>query len=136
MISGIFLTGHCLCGAFRYRIDPAGAVVDYCHCKMCQRWSGAPVTAWAQVPVRQFEILHGTARGFQSSPLYQRHFCVDCGSSVYMSGGDTIGILLGTLDDASGLIPTGHGWTSDRVSWLKIDDGLPHWAKDAPHDHQ
>jgi len=92
------------------------------------------VTAWAQVPVRQFEILQGTAKGFQSSPLYRRHFCTDCGSSIYMSGGATIGILLGTLDDASSLIPTGHGWTSDQVSWLKIDDDLPHWREDAPHD--
>ena len=128
------LTGHCLCGALRYRFDPSNAVVDYCHCKMCQRWSGAPVTAWAQVPVRQFEIMGGTAKAFQSSPRATRHFCAGCGSSVYMSGGETIGILLGTVDDASSLIPTGHGWTSNQVSWFKIDDNLPHWPEDAPHD--
>ena len=134
MASTNFLTGQCLCGALRYRFDPGNALVDYCHCKRCQRWSGAPVTAWAQVPVVQFEITAGHAKAFQSSPLHQRHFCGGCGSSVYMSGGETIGILLGTLDDASSLIPTGHGWTSDRISWFKIDDHLPHWPKDAPHD--
>ena len=134
MASTNFLTGQCLCGALRYRFDPGNALVDYCHCKRCQRWSGAPVTAWAQVPVAQFEITAGHAKAFQSSPLHQRHFCGGCGSSVYMSGGETIGILLGTLDDASSLIPTGHGWTSDRISWFKIDDHLPHGPKDAPHD--
>ncbi|MBK8158420.1 MAG: GFA family protein [Rhodospirillaceae bacterium] len=134
MASTSLLTGHCLCGALRYRFDPTNAVVDYCHCDTCRRWSGAPVTAWAQVPPAQFELLAGTAKIFQSSPLYQRHFCGDCGSPIYMSGGDTIGIMLGTVDDASGLIPTGHGWTSAQLPWLKIDDHLPHWPKDAPHD--
>lgn len=128
------LTGRCMCGALRYRFDPAGAIADYCHCKKCQRWSGAPVTAWAQIPAGQFEILSGTPKAFQSSPLYQRHFCGDCGSPVYMSGGETIGIMLGTVDDPSSLVPSGHGWISDRVSWLKIDDDLPCWPADAPYD--
>lgn len=130
------LTGHCLCGALRYRFDPGNAVIDYCHCKMCQRWSGAPVTAWAQVPLTQFEIMQGAAKAFQSSPQGIRHFCADCGSSVYMTepGGSTVGILLGTVDDASSLVPGGHGWTADRIPWFKIDDDLPHWPRDAPHD--
>jgi hypothetical protein len=120
----------------RYRFDPSNAIVDYCHCKMCQRWSGAPVTAWAQVLVAQFEILQGAAQAFHSSPRGIRHFCAACGSSVYMTeaGNTSMGILLGTIDDASSLIPRGHGWTKERISWFKIDDDLPHWPEDAPHD--
>nr|WP_298690578.1 GFA family protein [uncultured Dongia sp.] len=130
------LTGRCMCGALRYRFDPSEAVVDYCHCKSCQRWSGAPVTAWAQVPLAQFEIVSGAAKAFQSSPRGIRHFCADCGSPVFMTepGGTTVGIMLGSVDDPSSLIPTGHGWTSDQISWFKIDDHLPHWPEDAPHD--
>lgn len=130
------LTGHCLCGALTYRFDPTDAVVDYCHCKMCQRWSGAPVTAWAQVPLVQFEQLGGAAKAFQSSPRGIRHFCANCGSPTFMTapGGTTIGIMLGTVDDPSSFRPTGHGWNRDRIAWLKIDDDLPCWAEDPPHD--
>jgi hypothetical protein len=134
MTSPTYLTGRCACGALRYRFDPTDALVDYCHCKTCQRWSGAPVTAWAQVRPAQFEIVAGEARVFQSSPLYKRHFCGECGSPVYMSGGESVGVMLGTVDEAASLVPQGHGWVSDRVSWLKIDDDLPCWAEDAPYD--
>lgn len=130
------LTGRCLCGALQYRFDPKDAVTDYCHCKMCQRWSGAPVTAWAQVPADQFEIVSGTAKAYPSSPRGIRHFCDQCGSSVFMSDpqGNGIGIMLGTADDPDALPPAGHGWVQDQVTWLKIDDHLPRWPQDAPYD--
>jgi hypothetical protein len=130
------LTGGCLCGALRYRFDPTDAVVDYCHCKTCRRWSGAPVTAWAQVPKDQFEILDGTTQVFKSSQAGARHFCPHCGSPVYMSGGDTIGIMLGTLDDAGGLAPKAHGFEAERLSWLHIVDELPRWPKAPPYDEK
>ncbi|TDQ81369.1 hypothetical protein A8950_2437 [Dongia mobilis] len=131
-----FLTGRCACGAFRYCFDPTGAVTDYCHCETCRRWSGAPVTAWAQVPRDRFEILAGTTKTFRSSPAAERHFCPECGSPVYMSGGDTIGIMLGTVDDASGLSPTAHGFETARLAWLHIEDGLPRWPKAPPYDEK
>ena len=130
------LTGGCLCGALRYRFDPTEAVVDYCHCEMCRRWSGAPVTAWAQVPTAQFQLLQGTARAYRSSPKATRHFCGQCGSPVFMTDpGETgVGIMLGTLDHPAALAPTGHGWESARIPWLHIADEWPRWLADAPHD--
>ena len=92
------------------------------------------MTAWAQVPAAQFEIVAGEAKAVQSSAHFQRHFCGACGSPTYMSGGETIGIMLGTVDDPSSLVPKGHGWTNDRISWLKITDDLPCWPEDPPYD--
>ncbi|MBI2256513.1 MAG: GFA family protein [Proteobacteria bacterium] len=133
----VMLTGQCLCGALRFHFDPKGANTDYCHCKMCQRWSGAPVTAWAGVPADQFEILKGTAKAYRSSPRGIRHFCAECGSTVFMTDpeGAQIGIMLGAVDNPDGLAPTGHGWVSDQISWFKTDDHLPRWERDAPYDH-
>ena len=37
--------GGCYCGAIRYRIEGEPLHVNYCHCRMCQRLSGAPVVS-------------------------------------------------------------------------------------------
>jgi hypothetical protein len=39
------VTGGGLCGAVRYEASEPPIDSAYCHCKMCQRWKGAPVSA-------------------------------------------------------------------------------------------
>ncbi len=130
------LEGGCLCGAVRYRLDPAAATVDYCHCKMCRRWSGAPVSAWAQVTVAQFHLTKGKPASFASSAHCQRHFCAACGTSLYMTDdeGRSVGLMLGTLDNPEALAPTAHGWQSRQLAWLALSDNLPRWPEDPPYD--
>ena len=130
------LAGGCLCGEIRYRLTPLSADVDFCHCAMCQRWSGAPVSAWAQVPASQFRLVKGTPTPYASSKVGIRYFCPTCGASVFMTdaAGVDVGVMLGTLDDPEALRPTAHGWWSARLSWLKLDDKLARWPKDPPYD--
>lgn len=42
--------GGCLCGKLRFRVTAAPLDAGYCHCRMCQRNSGAPVVAWVTFP--------------------------------------------------------------------------------------
>ena len=37
---------------------------------------------------------------------------------------------LGCLDDPNLIKPELHGYTSTKVSWCEIDDGLPRYAED------
>ncbi len=37
------ITGGCLCGAVRYESEEPPTDSNYCHCRICQRTSGAPV---------------------------------------------------------------------------------------------
>jgi hypothetical protein len=128
--------GGCLCGAIRYRLTLVNATTDYCHCDMCRRWSGAPVSAWTQVPVEQFQVIKGNAASFRSSDIASRHFCRDCGSPLYMTdvAQRSVGIMLGTLDDANAVAPNGHGWASKQLSWLALSDHLPRWPENPPYD--
>lgn len=129
------LTGGCLCGAVRFLID--GKLIDagYCHCRICQRASGAPVTAWLTLPVDGFVYTLGEAAVFHSSEHSQREFCAACGSPLVFrksKPAKTVDVSLGSLDDNSGIKPHYHIWTQSSVDWLNINDDLPRYEQAGP----
>ncbi|KUZ26762.1 hypothetical protein WS52_30535 [Burkholderia territorii] len=124
------LTGQCLCGAVRYRVSEMPSRVNYCHCSQCRRFTGAPVFAAALMP-RDALAVDGATRTFRSSLHGVRHFCSTCGSSLFFefdTRPDRIEILVGTLDDASNVIPTFHGFDAERIAWFDVRDDLPRHA--------
>jgi hypothetical protein len=132
-------TGGCLCGQIRYEVTTlADDVADYCHCTQCRRASGAPVVAWLQVKPQRFAVTRGEARAYASSSSATRWFCGQCGSPVYMTdaGGNSIGITLGTLDNANAVHPTVHGWDAKRLEWFDLHDYLPRFAGPPPYDDE
>jgi hypothetical protein len=56
------LEGGCLCGRVRYRVTAAPLDGAYCHCRMCQKSSGAPLQASAEFPIGAFEVTEGMAQ--------------------------------------------------------------------------
>ncbi len=128
--------GGCRCGRLRYRVDLAGAIIDYCHCGQCRHWSGTPVLAWAQVSPDRFVQLAGEPKYYRSSVHNRRGFCPHCGTPLFMrdDGDLTIGITLGSLDHPEHAQPKAHGWTSAACGWLVIRDDLPRYAEDPPYD--
>lgn len=130
------LEGGCLCGAVRYRIDAGDGIVDYCHCRTCQRAGGAPVVAWVQVAPERFVVTRGETGRFASSPDCDRHFCGRCGSPLYMTDheGRSVGVTVASLDEPERLRPESHGWTAARMPWLVMDDDLPRYPGNPPHD--
>ena len=79
------LTGSCLCGSVRFRIDGELGPAGYCHCSQCRKASGSAFAANA--PVRRkyhsFTRGEGSIREFESSPGKFRAFCCHCGSPLY-----------------------------------------------------
>ena len=76
------LEGGCLCGRLRYRVTLAPIDSGYCHCRMCQKSSGAPLQASAEIPIAGFAFIKGKAKAYRSSPQAVRHFCPHCGSQL------------------------------------------------------
>jgi hypothetical protein len=131
------LTGACLCGAIAYEISTdTNDVADYCHCAQCRRANGAPVVAWVQVSPDHFRVTAGQARAFASSSHAARWFCGACGSHLYMTDetGRSIGVTLGTLDNPGAVLPTVHGWESERIAWFELKDHLPRYSQAPPYD--
>lgn len=126
--------GGCLCGELRYEArDPIDA--GYCHCRLCQRSSGAPVLAWAGIPSESFSYSAGSPASFRSSAHGVRDFCPRCGTQIAFrdTGATTrVDVNIATLDDPAAVEPEYHIWIASGVPWLHIDDALPRYADDGP----
>jgi hypothetical protein len=118
--------GGCLCGQVRWRATAEPANLRACHCRLCQRWTGAPFFARAIFPAGDFAWTGGTTC-WPTSPRIDRRSCARCGTPMFACPKDPparIGVAVATCDDRHALRPTVHIWTSEKVGWLTLDDGL------------
>ena len=130
------LTGGCLCGAVRYRLDAEPFDAGYCHCRICRTWSGAPVLAFATVPLGAFILTAERPRVRRSSDFGERWFCDACGSPLAMRVDhqpDTIDFTLATLDTPEVVRPGFHIWTERQVEWFDTCDDLPRFERFRPN---
>ena len=80
------LTGGCQCGAVRFAVSAAPNRVSICHCRMCQKASGAPFASFADIDKNDFTWTKGTPAAFQSSTIAMRDFCSACGTQPFSQG--------------------------------------------------
>jgi hypothetical protein len=78
-------TAHCQCRGFRVVVDAEPDTVAICHCQMCQRRSGVPLTcnAYFQKSKVRLEGDHRIyTRDCPDGRKLNNHFCPTCGSTV------------------------------------------------------
>lgn len=122
------ISGRCFCGAIGFEIEQPVVACVTCHCESCRRQCSAPMTAYVGVVDGQWRWTKGRAKVFQSSPQVERGFCGDCGTPLSFWSSDLSGMIhfyLACLEGDHGLTPTLHVAGEERVSWLKLSDGLP-----------
>lgn len=129
-------TGGCLCGSIRYEAMGEPTEVGYCHCRMCQKSLGGLFGVFVFFDRQKFLFTAGDPTFFRSSPLKERSFCPNCGSSLTMWNADKgnqnhVAILVGTLDHPEHFPPEkysgSHSGIESQVPWFRIADGLPRW---------
>ena len=128
--------GGCLCGAVRYRLDAEPFDAGYCHCTLCRRSSGAPVLAFATVPLDKFVITKGEPSKRRSTAFGERWFCRDCGTQLAMHVDhqpDTIDFTIPSLDDPGIIAPQFHIFTEDRIAWFDTADSHPRHVRFRPN---
>jgi GNAT superfamily N-acetyltransferase len=126
-------TGGCCCGAIRYRIAGPPSDVTHCHCRLCQRSSGAPVVTWLTVPAAAVEWLSGTPRQRRSSSRAVRGFCADCGTALTFAYDDqpaSIDVTVASLDNPAAIARRAHIWTASAMPWLRLDDDLARFEEE------
>lgn len=120
--------GSCLCG--RVRVEAAGAPnnVANCHCRLCQKASGAAYLTLAEFPQARVTWSGVAPQWRASSDKAERAFCPHCGGALafHFLGKDTVDIAAVLFDDADALAPQDDLWTGSRRAWTVLDERLPH----------
>lgn len=123
--------GGCACGAVRYRMESQPLFVHCCHCRSCQRETGASYALNALIEADRVRLLEGepemTLTPSNSGKGQKIWRCPDCRIALwshYAGFGDKVSFVrVGTLDDANLFAPDIHIYTSSKQPWVVIPEG-------------
>lgn len=128
-----YYDGGCTCREVRYRLRKAPLFVHCCHCRWCQRESGAAFALNGLLEAAELELLAGKVEVIDTpsnSGRGQRiSRCPTCRVALwsnYAGAGDAIHFVkIGTLDDPDAFPPDIHIFTSSKQPWLNLEGGAP-----------
>ena len=125
--------GGCLCGAVRFKAEGEPINVRICHCRNCQKAMGSPFFARALFPQNALTVKGETSR-YATSARLERLFCTKCGTRLFTwrTDGSAAGVALAAFDDRNAYAPTEHIWLSEKMAWVRIDDGLKQYQESVP----
>lgn len=123
------LSGSCLCGAVRFKVDGRMRQIVACHCGQCRKQTS---NFFASTNATKDDVSFSETRGlkwFASSDDAERGFCQKCGSLLFWRrfNSDTLSISAGSLDGETGLTICEHIYVADKPDWYEIHDGKPQY---------
>jgi hypothetical protein len=124
------LKGECLCDGVEYELtDPEGFGI--CHCTRCQRWTGSSLAA-VLVDPDNFRITKGeNLVSRYESELAPRHFCSNCGASLYDDLGGKYFVAAGLMRELP-LKPGFHMQVAYKADWDEIGGDAPQYDENPP----
>jgi len=125
--------GGCDCRAVRYRMTSAPLFVHCCHCRWCQRETGASFALNAMIEADRVILLQGTPEVINTPSNSGRgqkiSRCPTCRIALwsnYAGGGDAVRFVrVGTLDEPDRLPPDIHIFTSSKQPWVVLPSNMP-----------
>ena len=121
------LTGGCQCGAIRFAMSAAPLRISICHCRMCQKATGAPFASLATVSNDNVSWTRGAPASFRSSSIAERGFCASCGTplSFRTVDSDQLEIMTGSFDRPDRVVPNLQFGTESRLGWVGTITNMP-----------
>lgn len=127
------IEGGCTCRSVRYRLESAPLFVHCCHCRWCQRESGAAFALNAMIEsdrVTNVGAVPELVDTPSESGLGQKIArCPRCHVAVWShfagSGPVTKFVRVGTLDQPDLLPPDVHIFTASKQPWVVLPPGVP-----------
>lgn len=125
--------GGCTCRFVRYRLVSKPLFVHCCHCRWCQRETGASFALNALIESDRVHRVHGDVEIINTPTISGRgqkiSRCPKCHIAVwsnYAGAGDAIRFVrVGTLDEPDRLPPDIHIYTSSKQPWVIIPRDMP-----------
>ena len=125
--------GGCTCRHVRYRMAGRPLFVHCCHCRWCQRETGASFALNAMIEAERVELLEGdvtvvdtpstSGKGQRIARCPRCHVAV---WSNYAGAGDAVRFVrVGTLDEPDRFPPDIHIFTASRQPWVVLSVGTP-----------
>ena len=127
------LEGGCTCGEVRYKMTTRPLIVHCCHCRWCQRETGASFALNAMIEADRVVLLKGEVEVVDTpsnSGKGQRIArCPRCRVALWSNfagAGDAVRFVrVGTLDLPDRLPPDIHIFTSSKQPWVVLPPGTP-----------
>jgi len=127
------LEGGCDCKAVRYRMETKPLFVNCCHCRWCQRETGASFALNALIETDRLTVLAARPEMVDTpsnSGKGQRIArCPKCRIALwshYAGAGPVVAFVrVGTLDNPDALPPDIHIFTASKQPWVVLPPGTP-----------
>lgn len=126
------IAGGCACGHVRFRLKREPMFIHCCHCRSCQRETGAAFAVNALIESDQVELVRGTTERIDtpsaSGQGQQIVRCPQCRIALwshyaYAGIGDLVRFVrVGTLDDPDSMPPDVHIYVESKQPWVVLPD--------------
>src|SRR5664279_3234504 len=131
------IDGGCDCRSIRYRMTSAPLVVHCCHCRWCQRESGASFALNAMIESERIlnlgvepEVVDTPSQSGRGQKIARCPHCRIAVWSHYAGAGPfTRFVRVGTLDNPDVLPPDVHIFTSSKQPWVVLPATPPAFAE-------
>jgi len=125
--------GGCDCRTIRYRMHGRPLFVHCCHCRWCQRESGAAFALNAMIEADRVQhlgaepdIVDTPSASGQGQKIARCPKCRIAVWSNYAGGGPAVRFVrVGTLDDPDAFPPDIHIFTASKQPWVVLPPGVP-----------
>ena len=132
-MSEVVREGGCDCKAVRYRMLSEPLIVHCCHCRWCQRETGASFALNAMIESSRLvnlgvapEMVHTPSERGAGQQIARCPTCRIAVWSHYSSAGPIIAFVrVGTLDNPDSLAPSVHIFTASKQPWVVLPQGVP-----------
>jgi hypothetical protein len=127
------LEGACTCSAVRYRLTSKPLIVHCCHCRWCQRETGASFALNALIEADRVVLLEGEPEVVNtpsnSGKGQKIARCPSCRIALwsnYAGAGEAVRFVrVGTLNEPDRLPPDIHIFTSSKQPWVVLSPTTP-----------
>ncbi|KIW95926.1 uncharacterized protein Z519_02992 [Cladophialophora bantiana CBS 173.52] len=140
------IEGGCDCGEVRYAMMTEPMIVHCCHCRWCQRETGASFALNAMIETDRLKLLKkepewitvpsesGAGQSIARCPR-----CKIAVWSVYLNNTTNVKeririVRVGTLDNPDVLPPNAHIWASEKQPWIILSDKVPVYQDERYND--